>query len=320
VSARPLKESDVVIDVGVNEAGKTADGKSVREENMAFQAERDVSGAVYTAPEGEGAMTISMLMKNAVQESEPPKVVDDRLLKVLSSVKTGELCVEKAYETLQDMPFEDLTHTKIDHHRAVRKGLQEVIFGQGKTIDQITDIVRSMRRKGLDALVTRVGVETGEALLSRFPEGVYSNDAGCFFIRDDLSIRGKGTILVMSAGTSDIRVAEEAYLTCAFFGNTTEKLYDVGVAGIHRLFRHMETLKRARVIIVTAGMEGALPSVVAGLVSAPVVAVPTSVGYGASFGGVTALLAMLNSCSTVSVMNIDNGFGAAYFATLINRQ
>ena len=246
-------------------------------------------------------------------------MLDEQLCKLLFSIKSGEVSPEEAYEFLKDMPFKDLAHTKVDHHRAVRKGLQEVIFGQGKTIDQITDIVRSMRQRDLDVLVTRVGAETGEALLSRFPEGTFSKDGGCFVIQKDLTIRGNGTILVVTAGTSDIRVAEEANVTSRFFGNSTETLYDVGVAGIHRLFENLQTLKQARVIIVAAGMEGALPSVVAGVVGAPVIAIPTSIGYGASFGGLTALLGMLNSCSTVSVMNIDNGFGAAYFATLINR-
>ncbi|AFM27793.1 nickel pincer cofactor biosynthesis protein LarB [Desulfomonile tiedjei] len=316
---RLLKGSDVAISVGVNETEKCVGGKPIPWEDVAFQAETELTSATTPVSHDIGAATISILMNNSVRASKTPRIADERLLKILSSVRSGEICVEEAYETLKDMPFEDLTHTKIDHHRAVRKGLHEVIFGQGKTVDQMTDIIRAMRQKNLDVLVTRVRTDAGEALLSRFPEGVFSKDAGCFFIRKDLTVKGKGTILVISAGTSDIKVAEEAYITSTFFGNTTEKLYDVGVAGIHRLFQHLETLKKARVIIVAAGMEGALPSVVAGVVSAPVIAVPTSVGYGASFGGLTALLAMLNSCATVSVMNIDNGFGASYFATLINR-
>jgi hypothetical protein len=181
------------------------------------------------------------------------------------------------------------------------------------------DVVGSMRKKGLDVLVTRIDRTTGKKLCSKFRSGRYSEEARCFYVKEDHAIAGKGTVLVVSAGTSDMRVAEEAYITSMFFGNNTERLYDVGVAGIHRLFQNLEILKKASAIIVAAGMEGALPSIVAGIVGVPVIGVPTSIGYGASFGGLTALLAMLNACSTVSVFNIDNGFGAAYFATLINR-
>jgi pyridinium-3,5-biscarboxylic acid mononucleotide synthase len=246
-------------------------------------------------------------------------MMDKRLKNLLTCVKDGKTSVEEACESLKDMPFQDLKHTKIDHHRAVRKGMGEVIFGQGKSLEQIIDIVKAMREKKLDVLVTRIEKETGKKLLKKFSEGIYNEDARCFYIREDMSVKGKGTILIVSAGTSDNKVAEEAYVTSMFFGNKTEKLHDVGVAGIHRLFQNLDILKKARVIIVTAGMEGALPSIVAGIVGVPVIGVPTSVGYGASFGGLTALLAMLNSCSTISVFNIDNGFGAAYYATLINR-
>ncbi|MCX5814044.1 MAG: nickel pincer cofactor biosynthesis protein LarB [Proteobacteria bacterium] len=245
--------------------------------------------------------------------------MEKKLIDLLNAVKDGVTSVEKAYESLKDMPFEDLNHTKIDHHRVLRKGMEEVIFGEGKTLAQITDIVSAMRAKNLDVLATRVDKKTGRQILKQFPEGIYNEDARCFYIKEDNTTKGKGTILIVSAGTSDNRVAEEAYVTSHFFGNQTEKLHDVGVAGIHRLFQNLDMLKKARVIIVTAGMEGALPSIVAGVVGVPVIGVPTSIGYGASFGGLTALLAMLNSCSTVSVFNIDNGFGAAYFATLINR-
>jgi pyridinium-3,5-biscarboxylic acid mononucleotide synthase len=244
---------------------------------------------------------------------------EDRILELLKKVRDGSASIEEGFEELKGMPFEDLEHTKIDFHRGIRKGIQEVIFGEGKDLGQILDIITSMRKRSLDVLVTRIGSDKGEKLIEAFPEGVYKEAARCFYIKEDQTDRGKGTVLVISAGTSDSKVAEEAYVTSLFFGNRTEKLYDVGVAGIHRLFHHMDMLKDARVIIVAAGMEGALPSVVAGMVGIPVIGVPTSVGYGASFGGLTALLAMLNSCSTVSVFNIDNGFGAAYFATLINR-
>jgi pyridinium-3,5-biscarboxylic acid mononucleotide synthase len=246
-------------------------------------------------------------------------MMDDRLLHLLNRIRTGDVSVEDAYEALRDMPFEDLTHTKIDHHRMVRKGLQEVIFGEGKSLDQIKEIIRSMRARELDVLVTRIAPDAGKQVLQEFSSGTYDEAARCFYIKEDHTIRGKGPVLIASAGTSDIKVAEEAYITSMFFGNPTERLYDVGVAGIHRLIQNLDIIKEARVIIVAAGMEGALPSIIAGMVGVPVIGVPTSIGYGASFGGLTALLAMLNSCSTVSVFNIDNGFGAAYFATLINR-
>jgi NCAIR mutase (PurE)-related protein len=245
--------------------------------------------------------------------------MDETILKLLMAVKDGKVTVETAHETLKDMPFEDLNHSRIDHHRMLRKGLPEVIFGEGKSLEQINDIVFSMRQKKTDVLITRLKESNGAALKECFPLGTYNEEARCFYIKEDAKIRGKGTVLVLSAGTSDMKVAEEAYVTSMFFGNTTERLYDVGVAGIHRVIQNLHILKKARVIIVAAGMEGALPSIVAGLVAVPVIGVPTSIGYGASFGGLTALLAMLNSCSTISVFNIDNGFGAAYFATLINR-
>ena len=245
--------------------------------------------------------------------------MEDKILKLLSAVADRTMPVEEALEALKGLPYEDLSHTKIDHHRQLRKGVPEVIFGEGKTTEQITDVVHSMTEAGVDTLVTRIGKDAGSLLKERFADGVYHEPSRCFFIKKDESIRGKGTILVVSAGTSDIPVAEEAYVTSMFFGNTTERLYDVGVAGIHRLFQNIQLLREARVVIVAAGMEGALPSIVAGVVGAPVIGVPTSVGYGASFGGLSSLLTMLNSCSTVATFNIDNGFGAAYFATLINR-
>ena len=246
-------------------------------------------------------------------------MTDEKIRALLDAVKTGKTSVEEAYGKLRDIPFEDLSHTKVDHHRVVRKGLQEVIFGEGKSLEQIADIIRAMGDKGLDVLVTRVTREVGKEIMALFPTGTYNTEGRCFYIKEDHSVKGKGTILIVSAGTSDSTIAEEAYVTSMFFGNKTERLYDVGVAGIHRLIQNLDVIKDARVIIVTAGMEGALPSIVAGIVGVPVIGVPTSIGYGASFGGLTALLAMLNSCSTVSVFNIDNGFGAAYFATLINR-
>ena len=246
-------------------------------------------------------------------------MTEDKIRTLLKGVRQGKVTVEDAVERLKELPFEDLVHTKIDHHRKLRKGMEEVLFGQGKSLEHMADTIRSMRKKGSDILVTRIDKKIGLKLKKLFPEGTYTEAGECFTIKKERVVKGKGMILIISAGTSDIPVAEEAYVTSTFFGNKTEKLFDVGVAGIHRLFQNLPLLRKARVIIVAAGMEGALPSIVAGIVGAPVIAVPTSVGYGASFGGISALLSMLNSCSTVATFNIDNGFGAAYFATLINR-
>ncbi|MCS7280561.1 MAG: nickel pincer cofactor biosynthesis protein LarB [Desulfobacterota bacterium] len=238
---------------------------------------------------------------------------------LLTGVKDGTISIEEALRSLRDLPYQDLFHTKVDHHREFRKKMPEVIYGEGKSVNQIIDIIRAMRQKGEEVLATRISQKVGKVLKESFPEGEYFSDARCFMIKTEKRTTGKGLILIISAGTSDMPVAEEAYVTSIFFGNETERLYDVGVAGIHRLFENIELLRKARVIIVVAGMEGALPSVVAGVVGVPVIGVPTSVGYGASFSGLSALLTMLNSCATVAVFNIDNGFGAAYFATLINR-
>ena len=249
------------------------------------------------------------------------------LLKLLESVKSGSLTPGKALERLKHLPFEDLDFAKVDHHRALRQGFAEVIFGKGKSPDQIAKIVRAMlAKKGSNhnILITRADAKIFSAVkraagkiarLARFHPL-----SGVITIERDKEIVGKGKILVVSAGTSDIPVAEEALLTARIMGNHAEHLYDVGVAGIHRLLENRSALANARVIICVAGMEGALPSVVGGLVAVPVIAVPTSVGYGASFGGVAALLGMLNSCaSNVTVVNIDNGFGAARVASCINR-
>jgi NCAIR mutase (PurE)-related protein len=249
------------------------------------------------------------------------------LLKLLDSVKAGELVPAKAIERLKHMPFEDLGFAKVDHHRALRQGFAEVVFGKGKTPQQVAEIVKSMlRRKDSrqNILVTRADTKILAAVKKAGGKAARAAKfhplSGAIAIERSAEITGKGTILVVSAGTSDIPVAEEALLTARMMGNRAEHLYDVGVAGIHRLLEHRETLTQARVIICVAGMEGALPSVVGGLVAVPVIAVPTSVGYGASFGGVAALLGMLNSCaSNVTVVNIDNGFGAACVASCINR-
>jgi len=249
------------------------------------------------------------------------------LLKLLESVQAGKLAPAKAIERLKHLPFEDLDFAKIDHHRTLRQGFAEVIFGKGKTPEQIAAIVRAMLAKKdskHNILITRAeakifsAVKRAAGKKSRLAK--FHPASGVITIERDTKITGKGTILIVSAGTSDIPVAEEGLLTARTLGNRTEHLYDVGVAGIHRLLENRSALVSARVIICVAGMEGALSSVIGGLVSVPVIAVPTSVGYGASFGGVAALLGMLNSCaSNVAVVNIDNGFGAACVASCINR-
>lgn len=245
------------------------------------------------------------------------------LLKILELVKLGAFSPEKAAERLKHLPFEDLGFAKVDHHRSLRQGFAEVVFGKGKTPAQVADIVRAMSRQKdsrQNILVTRADAKIFAAVKRVHRGAKFHVSSGVITIERSQEITGKGTILVVSAGTSDIPVAEEALLTAQMMGNRAEHLYDVGVAGIHRLLEHREKLTQARVIICVAGMEGALPSVVGGLVAAPVIAVPTSVGYGASFGGVAALLGMLNSCaSNVTVVNIDNGFGAACVASCINR-
>jgi pyridinium-3,5-biscarboxylic acid mononucleotide synthase len=245
------------------------------------------------------------------------------LLKLLESVKAGVLAPANALERLKHLPFEDLGFAKVDHHRALRQGFAEVIFGKGKTPQQVAEIVKAILRKKdsrQNILVTRADAKFFAAVKRLNRTAKFHALSGVITIERGTELTGKGTILVVSAGTSDIPVAEEALLTARMMGNRAEHLYDVGVAGIHRLLEHREKLTQARVIICVAGMEGALPSVVGGLVAVPVIAVPTSVGYGASFGGVAALLGMLNSCaSNVTVVNIDNGFGAACVASCINR-
>jgi NCAIR mutase (PurE)-related protein len=247
----------------------------------------------------------------------------------VEALRGGKLNADEAVERLRQLPFEDLGFAKIDHHRALRQGYPEVVFARGKTPKQVTEIVRGMLRANAshNILITRGDKKIFAAVkrLSRSgtpargtrPE--FHELSGAITILRNPSVRGKGLILVVTAGTSDIPVAEEALVTARTMGNRAEAIYDVGVAGLHRLLEHRQKLTEARVIICVAGMEGALPSVVAGMVAAPVIAVPTSTGYGSSFGGMTALLAMLNSCaSNVSVVNIDNGFGAGCVASVIN--
>lgn len=264
---------------------------------------------------GEAAVTLA----NAMNAQE--------ILKILQAVEAGKLAPRAAMERLKHLPFEDLGFAKVDHHRSLRQGFAEVVFGKGKTPQQIAKIVRAMLAKEgtqHNILVTRADGKIFAAVkraAGKSARGAkFHEPSGVITIERNSEIVGKGTILVVSAGTSDIPVAEEALLTARIMGNRAEPLYDVGVAGIHRLLENRSVLTEARVIICVAGMEGALPSVVGGLVAAPVIAVPTSVGYGASFGGVAALLGMLNSCaSNVCVVNIDNGFGAARVASAINR-
>jgi pyridinium-3,5-biscarboxylic acid mononucleotide synthase len=239
---------------------------------------------------------------------------------LLNEVREGSTGVDEAMERLRGLPFEDLGFAKLDHHRALRTGMPEVIFAAGKTPEQVATIFARMAQAGGNVLATRVSRECFDAVAAAEPRAEYHAMARAITLAQAESIPGKGTVAVVCAGTSDLPVAEEAAITARLMGNCVELIADVGVAGIHRLLAQRNSLQSARVLIVCAGMEGALPTVVGGLVNAPVIAVPTSVGYGASFGGVAALLGMLNTCSpNVCVVNIDNGFGAACIATLINR-
>jgi pyridinium-3,5-biscarboxylic acid mononucleotide synthase len=246
----------------------------------------------------------------------------DVLKQLLEQVREGKLPVEAALQRLRTLPFEDLGFARVDHHRQLRQSFPEVVFAAGKSLDQIRGILSSLSARADHILVTRLAPDAAAALAPDFPAARYYPDSGAWTLsRGEIPPRGRGPVLVISAGTSDIPVAEEALVTARIMGHRAEALYDVGVAGLHRLLSHQELLAQATCFIVVAGMEGALPSVVAGLVDRPVIAVPTSIGYGASFGGLAALLAMLNSCATgVAVMNIDNGFGAGYLAALINRK
>lgn len=251
-------------------------------------------------------------------------MTSNKLLKeLLERVADGRVDAASALEQLVDafraQPFEDLGFARVDHHRGIRQGFPEVVLGLGKTPEQIASIAKEIIKRGSTLLVTRATMDAFVAIRNIEPNVTYHETARIVSLRQDDVAPGKGTIVVAAAGTADLPVAEEAAITAELMGNCVERLYDVGVAGLHRLLAERERLNAARVIIVVAGMEGALPSVVSGLVSVPVIAVPTSVGYGASFGGLAALLGMLNSCASgVSVVNIDNGFGAGYTASLIN--
>ncbi len=244
----------------------------------------------------------------------------DAIRKLFQQVKQGTVTPDDAVQQLRHLPFEDLGFANVDHHRALRVGMAEVIFGPGKAPDHLAKIFVSLSKQGNNVLATRCNDAQYRAVKKRVRKAEYNELAHAIVLRQDKKIYGKGKIVVVSAGTSDIPVAEEAVLTAELMGNEVQHLFDVGVAGIHRLLARREVLMDARVLVVCAGMEGALPSVVGGLTSVPVIAVPTSIGYGAAFGGLAALLGMLNSCaSNVTVVNIDNGFGAGYVASMINR-
>ena len=243
------------------------------------------------------------------------------LKKILEDVKNNNLDIDDALKKLKDLPYEDLGYAHIDHHRNLRNGFPEVIYCKGKSDEHILGIIESMNKKNTNILGTRCRKETFDKIAKIYPNAEYEEVSQILKIKnEEIKEQGKGKILIITGGTSDIPVADEAYYTAKFFGNEVERLYDVGVAGIHRLLSHRNIIEEARVIVAVAGMEGALASVVGGLVDVPVIAVPTSVGYGANFDGLAPLLAMLNSCASgISVVNIDNGFGAGYLASTINK-
>ena len=246
--------------------------------------------------------------------------MEDQLRSLFEEVRTGATDVDAALERVRHLPFEDLGFAKVDHHRALRHGMPEVIFGLGKTAEHVIAIAGKLLERADNVLITRTTPDMAERVIEELPDAEYFPLSGAIRFWRNRVTHGKGKIAVVCAGTSDIPVAEEAQVTAEVMGNEVESIHDIGVAGIHRLMSNRARLAQARVIIVCAGMEGALPSAVGGLVSVPVIAVPTSVGYGASFHGLAALLGMLNSCaSNVTVVNIDNGFGAGYAASLMNR-
>jgi NCAIR mutase (PurE)-related protein len=245
----------------------------------------------------------------------------EQVKRLLQEVRAGRTEPDEALNKLAGLPFEDLTYARVDHHRELRAGFPEVIFGQSKTPEHIVGIAERITASGSNLIVTRTTEQVYGLISEIVPDAEYHREARMITALADRTERGRGTIAVISAGTSDIPIAEEAAVTASAMGNRVWRIYDVGVAGIHRLLAEREGLQAARAVVVVAGMEGALPSVVGGLVSVPVIAVPTSVGYGASFGGLAALLGMLNSCaSNVTVVNIDNGFGGGFVASLINRR
>jgi len=241
------------------------------------------------------------------------------LEEILEKVSKSEMSPEDAFLKLKEYPYQDLGFAKVDHHREARRGFPEIIYGQGKTPEQVSRIAVEIARRKHNLLATRIDPAVYAKLRRKIPACQYNPLGKTVYLKQKPSSPGKGTIVIITAGTSDIPVAEEAAVTCEMMGNAIERIYDVGVAGLHRLFGELEKIRKARIIIAVAGMEGALPSVLAGLVNVPIIAVPTSVGYGASLQGIAALLAMLNSCpGGVAVVNIDNGFGAGQLASLIN--
>jgi len=248
-------------------------------------------------------------------------MTEQRIRQILDGVAAGSMTPGAAFKDLRELPFQDLGFAKLDNHRSIRRGIPEVVFGEGKSADQLVAIGRRVLASGTNLIITRLAADKARIAKRKLRALVYHPDARIgAVVKERRKPSGQGTVMVLSAGTSDIPVAEEAALCAELFGNRVARVYDVGVAGIHRLTANLELIRDASVLIVVAGMEGALPSVVAGLVDKPVIAVPTSVGYGASMGGLAALLGMLNSCASgVTVVNIDNGFGAALAATLINR-
>jgi len=248
-------------------------------------------------------------------------MTEKRIRQILDGVAAGSMTPGAAFKLIGELPFEDLGFAKLDSHRSIRRGIPEAVFGEGKTADQLAAIGQRMLASGTNLIITRLAADKARIVKRKIRALVYHRDARIgAVVKERRKPSGRGIVMVLSAGTSDIPVAEEAALCAELFGNRVARVYDVGVAGIHRLTANLEVIREASVLIVVAGMEGALPSVVAGLVDKPVIAVPTSVGYGASMGGLAALLGMLNSCASgVTVVNIDNGFGAALAATLINR-
>ena len=259
-------------------------------------------------------------MKKNAHESSSSFTGSQWLTGILTRVQSRELSVEQAMHELRVLPYEDMLHAKIDHHRSLRTGFPEVIYGQGKTVKQITDIAQHVSESSSRILITRVNDSVFRAVKAKIPGAKYNTEARAIVINRLKRQRKLPGIVILTGGTADIPVAEEAAVTAELMGNKVERIYDVGVAGIHRLFAHLSSIRSARVIVAVAGMDGVLPSVVSGLVSCPVIAVPTSIGYGAGFQGIAPLLTMLNSCAPGSAaVNIDGGFNAGYMAGLINR-
>jgi hypothetical protein len=246
---------------------------------------------------------------------------EDKLRKMLKDLQDGKTDVDTILESLRSWPYEDLGFARVDHHRSLRRGFPEVIFGEGKSAGQIVGIMKAMLAQESDVLLTRIDGAKAKAVQEKIKQAVYDDVSRTLTVRQKKAAdKGKGLVLVLAAGTSDIPVAEEAAITAEMVGSRVERIFDVGVAGLHRLLNHFHQMGEASVLVVVAGMEGALPSVVGGMVSKPIIAVPTSVGYGVSFQGLAALMAMLNSCAPgIAVVNIDNGFGAGYLAALINQ-